>query len=207
MVSKKIFASILITAFAVFLTMGGSALAEKVELDEAKVFIEWNTTDEDQGIQFFWDSEGFTTITFTNSLSGELVVNTVGKISDQGLTETAIESVEPEESEQKLDEFFLLFPEGIYEFEGKATGGGVITGNAEFTHNLLEPVEFTKVNLPVIEWTEPELNFGGASGPATLEVVGYELVVELVVEVEVNGDEENGDADQKADDRVQNRET
>jgi len=190
MLSKKVFASILVVAIAVFLTMGQSALADE-ELEEAKVFIEWNTTDGDQGIQFFWDSEGFTEM-MVSTADGSLVVDTSGNILQQGLTETAIESVEPEESEQTLEEFFLLFPEGTYNFLGTATDGGTITGSAVFTHNLLEPVEFTKINLPVIEWTEPELNVG-TDDPATLEVVGYELVVELVVEVEVNGDEENGD--------------
>ncbi len=188
MLSSKLLTSILVTAFAVFLTMGGSALADEV-LEEAKVFIEWNTTDGDQGIQFFWDSEGFTDMTVSTS-DGSLVVDTAGNIMEQGLTETAIESVEPEEEDQSLEEFFLLFPEGTYNFLGTATDGGTITGSAVFTHDLLEPVEFTKVKLPVIEWTEPELNVGdvGPPDPATLEVVGYELVVELVVEVEVNGD-------------------
>ena len=191
MLSKKVLASILVIAVAVFLTIGQSALADE-ELEEAKVFIEWNTTDGDQGIQFFWDSEGFTEMTVSTA-HGTLVVDTSGNIFQQGLTETAIESVEPEESEQTLEEFFLLFPEGTYEFEGTATDGGTITGEAEFTHNLLEPVVFTKINLPVIEWIEPELNAGTDDPADTLEVVGYELVVELVVEVEVNGNQENGD--------------
>lgn len=174
-----------LTTFTLFLTLGGSALSEEVELDEAKVFIEWNSTDRDHGIQFFWDSEGFTDMTVTNEQDGELVVETYGNIFDQGLTEVAIESVEPEESEQTRAEFFARFPAGTYEFEGESTDGETITGEAELTHDLLEPVEFTKINLPVIEWDEPELN---DVTQQPLAVVGYELVVELVVEIEVNGD-------------------
>lgn len=182
----KVWAGILVTAVAVFLTMGGFALAEEVELDKANVFIEWNSTDGDHGIQFFWDSEGFTDMTVSTT-DGSLVVDTSGNILQQGLTEIAIESVEPEESEQTRAQFFERFPEGDYEFEGTSTEGDTITGEAEFTHDLLEPVVFKKIKLPVIEWIEPTLN--DVTGEP-LEVVDYELVVELVVLVEVNGDEE-----------------
>ena len=190
MLSNKVWASILVTAVAVFLTMGGSALGQEVELDEANVFIEWNSTDGDHGIQFFWDSEGFTDMTVTNEQNGELVVETSGNIFDQGLTEVGIESVEPDESEQTRAQFFARFRAGPYEFEGTSTEGDTITGEAELTHDLLEPVVFKKIKLPVIEWIEPTLN--DVTGEP-LEVVGYELVVELVVEIEVNDDEENGD--------------
>ena len=186
MLSTKVLTSILVTAVAAFLIMGGSALGQEVELDEADVFIEWNSTDGDHGIQFFWDSEGFTQMTVTNS-GGSLVVNTSGNVFDQGLTEVAIESVEPEESEQTREEFFLRFPEGTYDFSGTSTEGDPITGEAELTHDLLKPVVFKKIKLPVIEWIEPTVN--DVTGDP-LEVVGYELVVELVVLVEVNSDEE-----------------
>ena len=195
MSSMRLLASILITAVAVFLTAGEFALVEAEELEEAKVFIEWNTTDGDQGIQFFWDSEGFTAMTVSNEQTGELFVDTLGNVLDQGLTEVAIESVEPEDSEQTLYEFFTRFPVGTYNFNGTATDGGSITDSAEFTHDLLEPVEFTKIYLPVIEWTEPEVKMIVVEGedpyPGNpdeiddlLEVVGYERVVELVIEDE-----------------------
>lgn len=185
MSSIKILASFIAIAIAMFLTIGESALAQEVELDEAKVFIEWNSTDGDQGIQFFWDSESFTNMTVSTD-DGDLFVDTSGNVLAQGLTETAIESVEPEEEEQSLEEFFDLFPAGTYEFEGTSTEGDTITGEAEFTHDLLAPVVLTKINLPVIEWIEPEEDINGEP----LDVVGYELVVELVVEVEEDGDTE-----------------
>ena len=171
-------------AVTLFLILGGSALG--AELDEANVFIEWNSTDSDHGIQFFWDSEGFTDMTVTNA-DGALIVDTSGNAFDQGLTEVAIESVEPEESEQSRAEFFARFPEGVYEFTGTSTGGETVTGEAEFTHNLLEPVEFTKIRLPFIRWNEPAVD--DETGEP-LAVVGYELVVELVVVIEEGGEEE-----------------
>jgi hypothetical protein len=185
--SIRLLTIMLATAVAVFLTMGQPALSAEVELDEAKVFIEWNSTDSDHGIQFFWDSDGFTKMTVSNESGKVLSINTRSNVKRQGLTETAIESVEPEESEQTREEFFERFPEGTYEFSGISIDGENIEGEAEFTHDLLEPVVFTKINLPVIEWVEPELN--DVTGQP-LEVVGYEVVVELVVLIEEDDEEE-----------------
>ncbi len=52
----------LIFVFGKTASAGGS----EVELDEAEVFIEWNSTDTDFGIQFFWDSSGFTEMEVRN---------------------------------------------------------------------------------------------------------------------------------------------
>lgn len=180
---------ILLTAVAVFLIMGESALAKgwkkkAEELEPVNVFIEWNSTEEDQGIQFFWDSDGFTRMmVFNESGKKVLDIETKKSVRDQGLTEVAIESVEPEGSEQTLDDFFERFPEGTYEFWGRSIEGNWLYGEADFTHDLLEPVVFTDTSLPNISWTAPSQLLSGEPS----EVVGYEMVVELVVME--NGDE------------------
>lgn len=185
---------IMLTAVAVFLTMGDSALAKRwkkkaEELDPVNVFIEWNTTDGDQGIQFFWDSDGFNRmIVFNESGKKVLDIETKKSLRDQGLTEVAIESVEPDESEQTLDEFFERFPEGTYEFWGRSIKGEWLYGEADFTHDLADPVEIDLEFWPIVSWTPG----GGA------DVVGYEVVVELVVK-EVIEDGENGE---EGDERV-----
>ena len=182
--SMRLLTIILLTAVAVFFAMGESALAKgwkknAEELDDVNVFIEWNTTDGDQGIQFFWDSDGFTRmIVFNQSGKRVLDIETKNSVKDQGLTEVAIESVEPEQSEQTLEEFFERFPEGIYKFWGKSVEGGWLYGKADFTHDLADPVTIDLEDWPTIMW-EPG---GGA------EVVGYEVVVELVVK-EANGED------------------
>lgn len=185
---------LLLTAVAVFFTMGDNALAKKkkkksVELDEAKVFIEWNSTDRDHGMQFFWDSDGFTRMMVFND-RGKLFldVNSKKNLKKQGLTEVAIESVEPEESEQSRRQFFRRFPEGDYRFWGRSIEGGWLWGEAEFTHDLLEPVEFDlPITLPNISWEEPLVD--DETGEP-LDVVGYEIVIELVVLVVDEDDEE-----------------
>jgi hypothetical protein len=189
MKSMRLLTIFLLTAVMMFFTMGESALAVQ-ELDKANVFIEWNTSDGDQGLQFFWDSEGFEVMRVFND-EGDLVlvVNPKNNVELQGLTETAIESVEPEQSEQTLDDFLERFPEGTYRFRGRSIpdeNGDTerIRGDAELRHDLLEPVVFEEIDLPEIEWEEPKKD--GLTGEP-LEVVGYEIVVELVVE---DGEEE-----------------
>lgn len=189
--SMQLLTIILLTAVAVFFTMGGSALAKgwkkkAEELDPVNVFIEWNSSDEDQGLQFFWDSDGFTRMIVFNERGKKVLdIETKNSVKDQGLTEVAIESVEPDVEEQTLDEFFERFPEGTYKFWGRSIEGGWLYGEADFTHDLVDPVEIDLSEWPTIMWG-PEENGAEEDG---VDVVGYEVVVELVVLVEVDGEE------------------
>ena len=118
---------------AVTLMVGTPASAgEVVEFDEAEVYIEWNSTDTDYGIQFFWDSSGFTRMTVRNDDGRKaLDVRTRRNVKQQGLTEGFFESVEPPSDEVSMEEFFARFPEGIYEFEGKGIEGERLEAETE----------------------------------------------------------------------------
>lgn len=152
------------------------------ELDEAEVFIEWNSTDSDRGIQFFWDGEPWRWMRVKNH-SGRAVLDVFAQrnVRAQGLTEGFFESSEPEESELPADAFFSRFPEGEYAFVGRTLEGCWLVGETELTHVLPEPLELDVEAFPVIYWNQPEW--------AEVEVIGYEIVVELVV-VEGEGEDE-----------------
>ncbi len=159
---------------------GGQFCVE--ELDEAEVFIEYNSTDDDRGIQFFWDGEAWKWMRVKNE-SHRAVLDVIAQrnVRAQGLTEGFFESAEPTGDELPADEFFARFPEGDYKFRGRTLDGCLLIGEAELTHDLPIPVDIDLEGFPTIEWTQPE------GGP---DVVGYELVVELVVLVDVDGEEE-----------------
>ena len=144
-----------------------------VELDEAEVFFEFNSTDDDRGIQFFWDGEAWKRMRVRNT-SGEAVLNVIAQrnVRAQGLTEGFFESAEPTGDELPADKFFERFPEGEYSFRGRTLDGCRLVGEADLTHDLPTPVEIDLDAFPFIQWEQP----GG--GPA---VVGYEVVVELVI--------------------------
>ncbi len=115
---------------------------DEVELDEAEVFIEWNSTDTDYGIQFFWDCDGFKRMKVKNT-NGKKVIDVKLKrnVKVQGLTEGFFESVEPPSSQLSLAQFLARFPEGEYEFEGKGLNGEDLVGEADFSHTLPAPPE------------------------------------------------------------------
>jgi hypothetical protein len=92
-----------------------------------------------------------------------------------------------------LCDFFERFPAGTYEFWGRSIEGGWLHGEAEFTHDLVNPVEIDLSGWPTITWDVGE---DGADVDCDevfgAEVVGYEVVVELVVK-EVIEDGEDGE--------------
>ncbi|MDJ0976395.1 MAG: fibronectin type III domain-containing protein [Planctomycetota bacterium] len=113
---------------------------DEVELDAAAVFIEWNSTDGDYGIQVFWDGEPWTKMKVENAKGKTaLKVKTRKNLKAQGLTEGFFESAEPPATELSLEDFLKRHAEGTYEFEGRTQDGDELVGEAEFTHTLPSP--------------------------------------------------------------------
>jgi hypothetical protein len=130
-------------ALLVLAAAGGETdVPEEIELDEADVFIEWNSTDGDFGIQFFWDGEGWDRMRVINS-EGKvaLAVRARDNLQEQGLAEGFFESVEPDPSVLSMEEFLERFPEGEWEFEGKTLEGELLEGEHDFTHVIPAPPE------------------------------------------------------------------
>ena len=114
--------------------------AEEIELDEAAVFIEFNSTDGDFGIQFFWDGEPWRRMKVEDEDDRTVLrVQAAQNVAAQGLTEGFFESAEPPTSVLNMQQFFARFPEGEYEFEGRTLNGEELEGETEFTHVLPAP--------------------------------------------------------------------
>ena len=115
---------------------------DELQLDEAEVFIEFNSTDEDFGIQFFWDGEPWKKMKVEGP-DGRTVlkVRASRNLAQHGLTEGFFESAEPSADDLSMEEFFERFPEGEYEFEGRTLDHEEIEGETDFTHVLPAPPE------------------------------------------------------------------
>ena len=160
-----------------------AADGEEIELDEAKVFIEFHSTDTDSGIQFFWDGEPWTRMGVTNE-NGDQVLNvkTSNNLTAQGLAEAFFESGEPTAAELPMAEFLARFPAGIYTFRGETIEGDSLVGETEFTHTLPAP----PTNLsPAGDDVVSHMGFTASFDPVTTDLDGgpldielYELVVE-----------------------------
>ncbi len=180
----RVIAATMLGASLVALGLGGwsrLAVGEPAEFDEARMFIEYNATAGDVGVQVFLDGEPWKRLRVFNP-AGKLILQITGRhaLAQQGLTELFFESSEPPLTTLPLPVFFARFPKGEYEFVGVTIEGEVIEGTADFTHRIpQEPVVVLPVpgqmqnpNNTVVVWLPVPNPPGG-------EIAGYQATVTL----------------------------
>jgi hypothetical protein len=193
---------IALLAPAVAWAAGPVPRAARAGFKAAKMIIEYNSSAEDVGVQFFLDSESWQTVKiydprgtliFNGSASGSL-------LAQGGGTEMFVESVEPGLDELSLGEFLDRFPEGQYRFVGRSADGAKMTSRATFSHDVPAGPEVTSppqpgngtcpqgVSVPaVIAWNPVTEDIEGEP----IEIVGYEVIVEhdeLVFDIRLPSD-------------------
>jgi hypothetical protein len=153
------------------------AAKPEVELDEAEVFIEWNSTDTDFGIQFFWDGEPWTKMNVMDPTGKKVLkVGISGAVRAQGLTEGFFESAEPPAAVLPMDAFLARFPEGEYTFWGQTQEKESLVGETDFTHVLPAP----PTNLsPEEDDVVSHMGFEASFDPVTTDSDGNPLAIEL----------------------------
>jgi hypothetical protein len=162
---------------------------------QAELFVELNDTDGDLGLHAAIDGGTWTLLEVDDPRDRPLLgIISTGRLRSQGLTQLAFESQEPSFDDLSPDVFFKRFPEGRYEIEAQAQGGGTFRNVVRLSHVMAAPPEAT-VNglssapcdatvLPVvgspvlIDWepvtmSHPEI---GKSGPVTIS--RYQFFVE-----------------------------
>lgn len=151
-----------------------------VEVGDARLKFEVNSTDQDGGVQVFLDADPWKWMMIFDP-NGRLIFRATarGSIGKQGGTELFLESGEPEFSEQSLEELLALFPEGDYRFIGRGNDREILVGTAVLTHNipdgpvLVSPLEDDAPVDPsntVVTW-EP---VGDANGSP---IIAYQVLV------------------------------
>jgi hypothetical protein len=126
--------------------------------DEAQVFFEFNTTDNDLGLQLFLDAEGWKRVRVLDPGRNEIVLmQAEGKLARLGITELRFESAEP-----SPEEVLAQFPPGEYRFRGRSVEDEVLASNAILSHDFLpaptfSPSDGEKVDprRAVVEWNTP----------------------------------------------------
>lgn len=175
----------------VLLALGGWSAARAVELEEAKIYIEYNQSGNDLGFHVFLDGEDWMSLAITNPL-GEVVFEVDGYAgyAELGMTELFFEGAEPTLDEYPLADLLALFPEGEYAFDGLTVDGEPITGLAELSHAVpAAPEVRVKVHddRVTIRWKE-------VTGPAAIlpdgeiEIEGYQVLVGDVLDVVLDAD-------------------
>lgn len=189
---------------------------DEIPFDEAHLFFELNDTDGDLGIHALIDGEPWKKLVIESPDDRKLLdVRVKNRLRRQGLTEFFFESAEPTFDELAPQKFFARFPAGTYEIEGMTLDWQELESETELTHVMPAPPEplvngasaasqcddeeegydITQTTAPVtISWpavtmSHPEADGAGAGvqPPVPVEIVNYEVVVE--VELEIDGEE------------------
>ena len=142
-----------------------------IPFDDVRIFFEFNSTDNDLGVQVLLDAEAWKRLEILDPRGGKILdIAAEGNLGQLGLTELFFESAEP-----SPEEVLALFRAGKYEFEGESVEGDELEGEARLSHNLPPaPIivtpsfagqELDRTNT-VIEWQ------------AIPGIAGFEVIVE-----------------------------
>jgi len=153
-----------------------------VPLELAKIYWEYNATDNDLGVHVSLDGEDWTKLKITKPNGKRIFqVEGFGPYHDLGLTELFFEGAEPSLDEFPLADLLALFPEGTYEMEGQTVDGQEIEGEALFTHAIPDgPHVSTQIgsnDLLRILWT-PVTSTPPGFPTEPIQIVGYQVIVD-----------------------------
>lgn len=172
---------------------------------DASIILETNATDCDTGLQLFFDGDAWKRVIVEDPNGRRILdLKAMGRLRGLGLVEQFNETNEPvmeelveafpelecAEPEFTLEEFFELFPEGIYRFQARTSEGDRIESEATLSHAIPAPPEIVApeegsvldANDPVIiHWErvdEPILERVGGEPLDGVEIIGFQVVVE-----------------------------
>lgn len=154
--------------------------ADRIEFSDAKIIIEFNSTDEDIGIQVFLDAEGWKRVSIQNP-NGNTIFEVDGSrnLKRQGLTELFFESEEPGLDEVPLSQFLARFPAGEYKFFGSTIEGDRLIGSAILTHNIPDGPEIVSPEKgDVLDPKKVTIRWEPVTTPAGITIAGYQVIVE-----------------------------
>ncbi len=156
----------------------------RVELDDARLKIEFNDTDGDAGIQVFIDADPWKSMEILDTRGRRLFkATTKGAFGKQGGTELFMESGEPSFDELSFEEFLQRFPAGEYRFRGKGVDGERFFGTAELTHNIPDgPVLVSPLDGgPLVDPGSAVMMWEPVGAPNGSPIIAYQVLV-LVLE-------------------------
>lgn len=149
------------------------AQGETTSIADAKLYVEYNSTDEDLGVHGYLGADGWSELCVYNP-SGELMLAVKPQAQLKAVT---MASIFFEGREPPLEEFSFedlkSFPEGQYEVRALSYDGTSLVGEATFSRNVPAPPEIIAPEL-----AEDEENAGDVVVPTDGMVVQWEDVTE-----------------------------
>ena len=158
-----------------------SGRAKPIRFEQHDLYIEYNATDGDAGLQLGADAESWKRFTLHDTEGRVLIhIGSRGRLRHPfGLSELFLEASEPSFTQVPFATFKRRFPEGTYRFSGVTDGGRRLVGKDELSHlipgapnvtspregDLVDPTGFT------VSW-EP------VTKPAGVHIVTYQVIVD-----------------------------
>jgi hypothetical protein len=167
----------------------GMVMAGDVTFGESRIYIEYNSTDNDLGYHVSLDGDDWKMLKIFNP-NGRLIFHVRGKGAYKrlGMTELFFEGAEPSLFEFPLEELLALFPPGTYDFEGITVEGEDIEGESTLSHAVPAGPDVSDSddtvgagNSLTIRWdpvTEVATDPAGGTFPdLPINVVEYQVIV------------------------------
>jgi hypothetical protein len=149
----------------------------KMPFEEASLYIEFNSTAQDVGIQVALDAEAWKNLRIV-SPDGRTILDLSGKgsLRKLGLSEFFFESDEPALADLPLEDLLAEFPEGEYKFFGTTPDGEKLLSTSMFSHEIPDGPVIVSPGLQdrdstVIQWNR-------VTTPPGIEIASYEVVIE-----------------------------
>ena len=157
-----------------------SSAAKPIRFEQHDLYVEYNATAGDAGLQLGADAENWKRFTLYDTQGKVLIhITSRGRLHDPfGLSELFLEASEPSFENVPFSVFKRRFPEGTYRFRGVTNKGRTLVGSDRLSHlipqapNVTSPREGALVdpNGFTISW-EP------VTKPVGVQIVTYQIIV------------------------------
>lgn len=178
----------------------GDVQGKSTTIAAAKLFIEYNSTDNDVGVHGAFDDHGWSALCVFNPRGRPIVVvDPRNRLNDLTMAGIFFESREPPAKEFSMADLAAAFPEGRYRVRGRSFDGKTLVGRAWFTHNVpaapkitspaiaAEPEGTGQNPVPIhsltIDWDPVTKTVDGRA----LSITGYEVIVTKEIKDDPNG--------------------
>jgi len=158
-----------------------AAPATAARFEATRIYIEYNSTDNDLGFHVFLDAEAWKTVRIVNP-AGVTIFDVAGRgpYGNLGLSELFFEGAEPTLDDFPLADLLALFPEGKYKFNGMTPSGKPLAGTGTLSHAVpAGPTVSTEVNSDqvTIHWS-PVTGTPPGFPQRPITIVGYQVIVD-----------------------------
>lgn len=166
-------------------TFEDGARGPRIPFARLKLFFEFNSTDNDLGVQLLLDGEPWEVVSGFDPGGRKFVEFLArGRMQELGLTELFFESAEPSPRE-----VLALFPPGEYRFAGTTIDDERLMGTASLSHNLPPAPVFSPSNGERLARNDVVIHWRPIAGIAAYQVIvaNTDLGVEMVADVKPPG--------------------